>query len=185
MAVKKGGSGGGDSKQGLIITLVVFILLTILLGVTTYLGFSGQTQLAESEKKKEADRDSYDKGSNWYQFQALLYRSYLGQPLTEKEAQTLSLRRDEFEKNLLKPRDKDELEPVTKMVRENLDKTYGWDAPNKKPVTTADSQIGALTQKLAEQGKAMDALKKAFADEQTKTATLNANLAKEKEAHLN
>jgi hypothetical protein len=185
MAIKRGGSGGSDSKQGLIIAMVAFILLSILLGVTTYLGFSGQTQLAESEKKKEADRKSYEDGSDWYKFQALLYRSYLGQPLSEKEAGSLLLLRDKFDQNTLKPRDKDEQEPVNKIVRENLDKSFAWDGPNKKPTTTADGQIKALTQKLDEQGKAMDALKKAFADEQTKTATLNANLTKEKEAHLN
>ncbi len=170
MAVRKGGSGGGDSKQGLIITMVAFILMSILLGVTTYLGFSGQTQLAESEKKKEADRDSYEKGSDWYKFQALLYRAYLGQPLSEKEAGSLVLLREKFDANALKPRDKDEQEPVNKIVRENLDKSFGWDGPNKKPTMTADGQIKALMQKLDEQGKN-------FANEQAKTAKLTKDLA--------
>jgi hypothetical protein len=176
MAARKGSSGGGgDSKQGLIITMVIFILLSILLGVTTYLGFSGQSQLAESEKKKEADRKSYEDGGDWYKFQALLYRSYLGQPLSEKEAGSLVLLRDKFDSNGLKPRDKDEQDSVGKIIRDNLDKTYGWDKDNKKPASTAEGQIAAMKLKLEEQGKN-------FANEQAKTAKLSKDLADKDQA---
>jgi hypothetical protein len=41
----------GESKQAYIIALVFFVLLTIILGVTTWLGYSGQKQL-EADKKK-------------------------------------------------------------------------------------------------------------------------------------
>jgi hypothetical protein len=184
-ARRSGGGAAGDSKQGLIITLVVFILLTILLGVTTYLGFSGKAQAEEAEKKKEADRKSYEDGSDWYKFQALLYRSYLGQPLTEKETGSLVLLRDKFDQNALKPRDKDEQEPVNKLVKEELVKSFGWDAPNKKPGSTADGQIKALQQKLTDQAKATEELKAAFAAEKAKTNKLNQDLAKEKDDHAN
>ena len=33
----RGSSGGGESKQGFIITIIFFVLATIILGVTTYL----------------------------------------------------------------------------------------------------------------------------------------------------
>jgi hypothetical protein len=176
MAVKKGSSGGGgDSKQGLIITLVVFVLLTILLGVTTYLGFSGEADAKKAKVEADKTKNEYEQGSDWYKFQALLYRSYLGQPLSEKEAGSLVLLRDKFDANTLKPRDKDEQEPVNKVVRENLDKTFGWDKDNKKPATTAEGQIAALKQKLDEQGKN-------FANEQAKTAKLSKDLADEMQA---
>jgi hypothetical protein len=185
MAARKGGSGGGDSKQGLIITLVIFVLLTIILGVTTYLGFSGESDAKKAKAEADKTKSEYEGGSEWYQFQALLYRSYLGQPLTEKETARLGDLREKFDKSGLKPRDKEELDPVNKLVKEGLDKTYGWDAANKKPVATADGQIKEKQQKLADQGKAMDELKAAFAAEQAKTAKLTKDLAKEKEDHAN
>jgi hypothetical protein len=42
--------GAGDSKQGLIITLVFFVLLAIGLGVGTYYGFAGQKDLEDKAK---------------------------------------------------------------------------------------------------------------------------------------
>jgi hypothetical protein len=52
-----------ESKTGLVVALVIFIMLTIALGVTTYLGFDGQKELeakatAAAADKKKAD-DAY------------------------------------------------------------------------------------------------------------------------------
>ena len=43
MAKKKDGPG-----TGLIITLVFFVLATLILGITTYMGITGQEELTES-----------------------------------------------------------------------------------------------------------------------------------------
>jgi hypothetical protein len=68
----------GETSQGLVVTLVFFILLTIILGVTTWLGYSGQedarkdiTTATNTAKTREAERD-------WAEFQALAYRSMMG-----------------------------------------------------------------------------------------------------------
>ena len=70
---------GRESNTGIVVTLVFFILLSIVLGVSTYYGFAGQAALTTatttavaSEKDMKAQRD-------WYQFQAWTYRTYLGQ----------------------------------------------------------------------------------------------------------
>lgn len=44
-----------DSNTGLIVTLVFFVLATLTLGVFTYLGYSGQAELVEKEKKAQND----------------------------------------------------------------------------------------------------------------------------------
>jgi cytoskeletal protein RodZ len=69
---------GEESKQGLIITLVVFVVLTVLLGVFTYLGYSGQDQIAQSEKKAKEETNTMKKDRDWYKYQALLWRNYTG-----------------------------------------------------------------------------------------------------------
>src|SRR5439155_20322734 len=90
-------SGGGDSKQGLIITLVIFILLTLILGVTTYLGFSVQTQLEKARDDAGKEKTEWQHDADWYQFHALAYRSYMGLPLSAKEKETYDLRRGSFD----------------------------------------------------------------------------------------
>src|SRR4051812_17984982 len=62
MAKKKSGgvsnrpasSGGGESNTGLVVSLVIAILLALTLGVFTYLGYSGQTDLQAKAKSSDA-----------------------------------------------------------------------------------------------------------------------------------
>lgn len=44
-------SRGGESKQTLVVSLVVFVLMTLLLAVIAFLGYSGQDELMKSEKQ--------------------------------------------------------------------------------------------------------------------------------------
>jgi hypothetical protein len=53
MAKKQPESGAGT---GMIIALVFFVLTTVILGVTTYLGFDGQTELETKAKAAAADK---------------------------------------------------------------------------------------------------------------------------------
>lgn len=62
MAKKSSGSSSGESSNtGLIVTLIFFILATIALGVTTYMGYSGQAE-AQKEAKAAADKETAEKG---------------------------------------------------------------------------------------------------------------------------
>src|SRR3954470_18864064 len=51
---KRGGGGGESSNTGLIVALVFFVLLSIGLGVGTYMGYGGK---AESDKAAKAAAD--------------------------------------------------------------------------------------------------------------------------------
>ena len=67
-----------ESSVGLIVTLIFFILTSVGLGVATYYGFAQQDQLTKDKKTAEdASKDAQAK-ANWYQFQALLARTWLG-----------------------------------------------------------------------------------------------------------
>jgi hypothetical protein len=178
MAAKSG--GGGDSKQGLIITLVLFVLLSVILGVTTYLGFSGQTALEAKTKEAEKLKSDYDQDGDWYKFQAYTFRTYLGQPLSAKEKDSYDVLRGKFDQSATGMNTRDpEKETVTKLIKETLDKSYRWDPAAKKVAETTADQITALKKALETSGKTSDELKTALKAEQDKSAALNKSLSAE------
>ncbi len=67
----------GESKNGLIVTLVFFILATIGLGVSTYFGFSEQETLRADKDKSESTQKNEAKLIDFYRFQSMLYWTYI------------------------------------------------------------------------------------------------------------
>src|SRR6516162_113014 len=88
----------GDSKQGLIIALVVFVILTIGLGVTTWLGYSDQEALRKKEKDAKDAETAAKKDRDWYKFQATLLKNYLGVPdsMSKGDQEAVVQLRDQF-----------------------------------------------------------------------------------------
>jgi len=72
-------SSGGGSSMGLIMTLVFFILTTVTLGVTTYMGYAEVKD--HDDKRKEAEKKEKEAKleKDWYKFQMLVVREYLGE----------------------------------------------------------------------------------------------------------
>src|SRR5207237_8410870 len=62
---------GGDSKQGLIISLVIAILLVITLGVVAYYGYDGQAALEKTAKEAGAKEQSAAKDRTSWKNRAL------------------------------------------------------------------------------------------------------------------
>jgi hypothetical protein len=67
-----------DQKQILTICLVLFVLLSIVLGATTWLGYSGQTELEESRKKAKADQKVAEDSKNRQEAQLIALRLITG-----------------------------------------------------------------------------------------------------------
>jgi hypothetical protein len=126
-------SSKGESKQGLVITLVFFILATLGLGVATYYGFADQEAKDKAVKEAKKNEDLFKQERDWYKFQAQLYRTYIGQNQGIAPAE-LALKKDEFDKGALKGPDKEE---VTKVIA-RLDKDLGWNKAENKPQKTYD-----------------------------------------------
>ena len=82
----------GESKQGLVITLVFFILATIGLGVSTYFGYSEQE--AKDKAKADAEKKLGDMTAerDWFKFQWNLARAYIG-ALPGSEAAEVGVKR--------------------------------------------------------------------------------------------
>lgn len=145
----------GESKQTLIIFLVIFVLLTITLGVTTYLGFDGQKKLDTEAATAKSEKAKVDKLADWYRFQALQYRSYIGAPLAPEEQTGLETLRSSFgdqangslvtQAELDKFRDQN-----AKYIREELDAKLGYDPVGKKPVKTMGGLILEQQEKIKE-----------------------------------
>jgi len=136
----------GESKQGLIIALTVFVILSIALGVTTYYGFDGQTQLADQKKDAEQKRKVMEDSRNWEGYKALLYKAYIGQP-SKEDLESLADLRGKYERSLIgkNEKDKQEVDDLTKKLETEL----GWDKATSKPLNDYSRKVAALTAELA------------------------------------
>lgn len=151
---RSSGSSGGESKQGLIITLIFFVLATIILGVTTYLGFDGQAELKKQADSANAEKSKWEARANWHEFCSMLYRAYAGHML-QKDAERIALLREQFDGNRFASVDDPAREDITKQIKEQLDQNpdLGWNVAEKKPKETYAGHVAALR-------KANDDLKK-------------------------
>jgi hypothetical protein len=166
------------SSPVLIVFLVVFVLLSIILGVTTYLGFSAQSDLTNEAKAKEDEKNKWQKDADFYHLLAIAYKAYDGLPLTKEEQEAVGPLRSGFNSGQLvtSSRAKDKEENV-KAIRENLDKNLGWDPATNRPVKSLSDEIDQLKKDLATATKNWEAAK----DAQKKADTAAAASQKELE----
>lgn len=139
----------GESKQALVVTLVCFIVLSIILMVLTYVGFSGQGPL-EAEKKK-ADKEAADAKAmdDTHESEVALLRSYAGLP---PEAGKVQAAYERVNGQGAKTDTFNHLDAVKKVVAE-----FGWDPQKNAPKDTfltrkekQDEKIKELEGKLAQ-----------------------------------
>ncbi|HXG11239.1 MAG TPA: hypothetical protein VNK04_15885 [Gemmataceae bacterium] len=168
----------GESKQGLIITLVFFVLLSILLGVVAYFGYAEQDHLANEKKKADAEKKTAETDRDYYRFQSLLCRAYMGH-LLAKDMEELGVLMDRFApvqdvqgrkvrqlKADIKSKDRDD---IVKMLAE-LEKELGG-IQGTKPETT-------YRETLARKNQEIDALKSQLKGESDKLAKASEELKK-------
>lgn len=131
-----------DSKQGLIITLVIFVLISITLAVTTYYGFAGQSALeakATDAAKKEAAKG---KQKDWEQFQRLMFQSYIGAEMTADEKATFQTLRTQFDAGQLGKEEASK--PAFDKILKRLNDDLGWDEGKKQPKETLFARVELL-----------------------------------------
>jgi len=73
-------SRDGESKQGLVVTLVIFILLTIGAAVAAYLGFADKDKLKADTKKAQDEKKAAEDELRWCRYEIGVFRAYLGAP---------------------------------------------------------------------------------------------------------
>src|SRR5437763_347205 len=177
-----------ESKTGLVVTLVIFILATLGLGVAVYYGFAEQDALRTAAKKAEKDLKDRTDERDWYKFQAGMYRAYMGYPPAGADWKDIQGKKRDLAKGSLTianaQKDKDDVTQfVATMDKTALRDSAGryWDAERveQPPVTfkgrleDADKQYGVLERqanklkedKDAAEKKADDAVKLAVEQE--------------------
>ncbi len=141
---------GSESKAPLIIFLVLFILLSGGLGYTTYTAFEAKDAAEKDKKKAEDAKKDKDNEADYYKFQALLVRAYMGQPQAASNDALVTLRKQYFDHNFDKVADPSKAETDT-FIKDSLDKKMGWNDAQKRPTKTYEDRIKELTAKVAEQ----------------------------------
>ncbi|HEY7326035.1 MAG TPA: hypothetical protein VH592_00240 [Gemmataceae bacterium] len=162
-----------ESKQGLIITVVIAFLLVICLGVTTYFGYSEQDKLVKDAKEAKQKEDTFKSERDYYKAQAMMYRSYMGMSEGMDGADTLGTLKGQLDGSLGQS-NKDKAD-VTKTLKA-LESKYGWNG--NQPKETLEGTISTLRtqyENLANKNKKTeDDLKKAKLDLQKREEDLAA-----------
>jgi hypothetical protein len=164
-------TAGGDSKQGLVIALVLFVLLSILLATAAYFGYAGQSDLEQQRDKIAKDKATVDTERN----KQLVQRAVLEAGIGAANEQTY--------KDLagLRGPNKEDYEAAVKKL-----KGLTWDPAQEKPTNTYASQIEELQNQLANLKKERDKFEEAAANSKATYDKLRAakddELQKTKEA---
>jgi hypothetical protein len=144
---------GGSPSQALIIALIFFVLATIILGVTTYLGFDGQSALAKEKDDAVKKAKEWETDSDWYKFQAVYFRNIAGDKLA-KDGEVAGPLHSRWQQ--LKGVTRDTLKEDAGKLVDQYDKNFGWDQQTNLPKTSYKIQ-------LAEKQKENDKLKQDLA----------------------
>jgi hypothetical protein len=143
-----------ESKQGLIITLVFFVLATLGLGVAAYYGFAGQAELEKKAAEAKKKEDDFKTDRDAYKFQSMILYSYVGKAEGMEGGDTLGTLKGQFDSGSMKiPSGKDF---ATKALKD-LETKLGW--TGNQPKETLEGMINRLTQEkqnLANQNATLD-----------------------------
>jgi len=138
MAKKK----GGGSNLGLIITLVFFVLTTVILGVTTYMGYNEIDKHEAAKKEADKAKGVAENNAKYLRMQNRVLFSAMGYPPAGVEKAEIARDKKAFEEGSFaaaaQEKDKDE---VLKVFR-TLDKAMPWDGT--APTVTYEDRITKL-----------------------------------------
>ncbi len=155
---------GSESKAPLIIILVIFILLSGALGYTTYAGYEAKDAAEKEKKKAEEATKAKENEVDYYKFQSLLDRAYIGQPQAVSNESLVTLRGQyNAHTTFEKVADPNKAETDT-FIKESLEKKLGWNDAQKRPVKTYEGIIKELTAKVAEQDALIKKMEKDYKD---------------------
>ena len=176
MAKKK----GGGSNLGLIITLVFFVLTTVILGVTTYMGYNEIDKHETAKKEADKGKAVSDNDAKYMRMQVRVLRPWMGYPVDGVEAAEIAREKKQFDDGQYPPAaNQKDKEAVAKLFK-TLDQTMPWDAgKDTAPSITYEQRLERLAKEVgdwkAKTKKAEDAVKKVEADKK------DAEEAKDKE----
>lgn len=182
---KKRGAGG--SNLGLIITLVFFVLSTVILGVTTYMGYSDQEAKEKAKNDMKRERDQFEADSKWYRFLYRTARAYEGTPAAGVEAAEMAREKAQFDGGQLtvasNQKDKDDAAKWLKALNDRMP----WDAARANaPSSTFEARLVERDREIdrlrAELNKVNNNLNRATQDAKEEADRLQKEIAARDEA---
>jgi hypothetical protein len=130
MAAKR----GEETKTPLIVALVIFVILTIILGVGTYFGFAKQQELVDAAKKADTDAKAKASSRDWHRLQNELLKSYVGHPLSKEDQEHLLTQWQAYENNSLRLEKDDNRADFDKLMQTlNQPGFLEWDKAKMQP----------------------------------------------------
>ncbi len=180
-------SGGGESNQGLIVTMVFFILATIGLGVGTYMGYAGQQGPLEEAKKAREEAKKMEASRDWYRFETMVLKSYMGQMADPKDVGELETLWPKYESGTLGSAEKDRIE-VSNIIKTMSDDPakFTWDdkGGGKKELSkNLKAYVDSLRDELKAQKDLVAQTDKAKKDKEAELKAKEEELAKLKTTH--
>jgi hypothetical protein len=133
-----------DSKKSLIIILVIFVVLSLGLGVTTYYGFAGQNALAAQAAEAGKKEAAKTKARDWEQFQRLTLKAYLGWPMTKEERESIGSLRQGFDGGSLGKDEPNRADFDNLLKKMSEDLHTQWDDAKKQPKDTYIATVDRL-----------------------------------------
>jgi hypothetical protein len=182
MAKKRG--GGGGSNLTLIMTLVFFILATVILGVTTYLGYSDVERAEKEKKESQKKAQDLENEANWYRFQARTYREYMGQSMLTKDddKRTLANEFGQFKSKTLRfANNAPGLADYEAFVTNVEKRGVSWKPPALAPSVTYESLLQDKDRQYAALAKAKEQVEKDKNDAEDRVKKLDKDLSVAKE----
>ncbi len=171
---KKRGDGSG-SNMGLIVTLVFFVLATVILGVTTYMGFADIDKFEKTKNEAVTAKTQMENDRNWYRFQVRTLREYMGQRAAGLDVADMLREKSSFDKGQLTYAGGDKAE--VKALFDKLEASgMKWEAGKDSPNQTYESRLAEKDRRYADLKKSADDLKNKLAASE--------NLVKEKQDEL-
>jgi hypothetical protein len=176
----------GESKQGLVVTLVFFILATIGLGVATYYGMAEQDKLKQ-EAKKEADKVKIaDAERDYFRLQSAILRSYLGAPPAAGSPAAAELaNKPKFDdgKDFATKYAKDYPEAKGLLDKVTAVKELRWDPATNQPATNVFALLKTRDDEIKDLKVKLQKLEKERIDAQAQRTTAEGNLKVSRELY--
>jgi hypothetical protein len=169
---KSESSSSGNSNTGLVVTLIFFVIATLILGVFTYLGYTGQTEFQEKANKAAKDTTAANKKAEDEQARRIVFAIASGNDSGTDQTTLAKVKANEGYKATIDLLTK----PGTGIV---------WDANQERPKETYRDTIARLTkekdQAVEAKNKANTDLNEAKAQFDSMQTSLQNQLAKSKE----
>jgi hypothetical protein len=168
----------GESKQGLIITLVItWVFFVIPLGVMTYFGFADKQIEVDAKKKAVDEKNNIAEDRDYWQAVALISRGEIGQNLSKEDQDALIAKRGDWDSDKLGKSAKNKADVKKAIDDFDNNPNLGWDKDKKQPKTSYLAYIDSLEKRLAAMKKDLDGGQIALKD-------MTDQLDKEKKDHL-